>query len=118
MKKILIVDDDKVVREMLESVLSRKGYVSVATSNAEKALETLDTTFNFVLTDLDLKSKNNHDGMWLVRQISAKFGKQIPVIMMSGLFTTDNVDEMEKYEVCYFLQKPFSIKELISVVRK
>jgi len=118
MVKILIVNDDKMVRKMLESVLSRKGYVSVSTAGTEKALEILDTTFNYVLTDLDLKSKNHHDGMWLVRQISAKFGKQIPVIIMSGFLTRDNVDEMKNFEVCYFLQKPFSIKELISVVKK
>ncbi len=72
-KNILIVDDEKFIRDMLEQAFSKEGYIIRSAESAEEALEILkDEKFQVMFLDLNLPKMN---GVELCKQIR----KDIPI---------------------------------------
>ena len=81
-EKILIVDDEKDIRFILEEILSEKKYSVVAIGTIKEAEEYINkNTFDLALLDVLLDEKSR-DGLYLLNLIKNK--KDLPVIMMSG----------------------------------
>lgn len=107
MKRILIIDDDIHINEMLEDVLIREGYEVLHAYSGTEALLLLKTcTLDLILLDLMLPGLNGED---VLPQI-----QEIPVIVISakaGL--SDKVNLLTKGAVDY-VTKPFEIEELLA----
>ncbi len=107
MKKILLVDDDLVFRELLKQALENEGYQVIAAEDGVMAMMALDTdSVDLILLDLMMPRMNGFD-LLLARE------DQAPVIVISAI---DNEEERIKgYELGAddFLTKPFSMKELL-----
>jgi CheY-like chemotaxis protein/two-component sensor histidine kinase len=102
-ERILVVDDEQVVRELLAQMLRREGYeVQVAASAS--AARALAGPWDLLLTDVVMPDT---DGVSLSRQIDARHVLFISGYDQEALVTGD----------AYFLQKPFSRDELTRVVR-
>ena len=121
MKKVLIVDDDEITRELCKRILSKNSVIAETAENAKEALKILDSTFDLVITDLEMPGL---DGLWLAKKIKEKFpstslrtGKEkIPVILMTG-----SIAERKNFsqpEVDDFLSKPFDVEDFLSVVSR
>jgi two-component system response regulator TctD len=80
-ERILIVDDDDLVRKAMARVLTRFGYDVVACSDAEEAMEAAERfSFDALVTDLVLPGL---DGVELIEKLQEN-GNQIPVVLVSG----------------------------------
>lgn len=117
MKKILIVDDVEMMREMLRSILKNDADVFLA-SNGEEALEKFrERQPDLVISDVDMPGM---DGMKLLRIIKAE-SPETPVIIMSGLGETpegaDREQEALKEGAVFFWTKS-SVLEFRDRVRE
>ncbi len=113
MKNILIVDDEKDIREALEGVFRDEGYgVSVAGSS-EEALRKLDSSApDLVLLDIWLPGM---DGVDALKEIKSKF-PFLPVIMISGHANIETAVKTTKLGAYDFIEKPLSLDKVILTV--
>jgi two-component system response regulator MtrA len=111
--RVLVVDDDAALAEMLGIVLRGEGFEPTFVADGDKALDVFrDSHPDIVLLDLMLPSV---DGIDVCRQIRAESG--VPIVMLTA--KTDTVDVVLGLEsgADDYIVKPFKSKELIARVR-
>ena len=117
MKKILIVDDEKDIRFILNEILTESGY-SVSTLGTIKEAENYisQNVFDLALLDVLLDEKSR-DGLYLLNLIKNK-NKNLPVIMMSGHANIQIAVNSVKDGAFEFLEKPFNTSRLLNFVKR
>jgi two-component system, OmpR family, response regulator MtrA len=111
--RILIVDDDTALSEMLGIVLRGEGFDPVSCGDGERALGAFrDSKPDLVLLDLMLPGK---DGIDVCRQIRAESG--VPIVMLTA--KSDTIDIVVGLEsgADDYIVKPFKPKELVARIR-
>ncbi|MGB8958980.1 MAG: response regulator transcription factor [Candidatus Aminicenantales bacterium] len=114
MKKILIIDDDRVLRQTLAAALETEGYgASEAADGREGLSKALKASFDLVVLDVVMPSMG---GLEVCRKLR-EAGRQIPVIVMSGKKKKE-VDKVLGLELGGddYLTKPFGTDEFIARV--
>jgi two-component system OmpR family response regulator len=112
-QKILIVDDEADMRDLLHDLLDDNGFDALAVTNGAEMQQALaQSAFSLVILDLRLKGE---DGMQLARSLRAESG--IPIMMLTG--KGDETDRILGLELAAddFLMKPFNVRELLARVR-
>jgi PAS domain S-box-containing protein len=111
---ILVVEDDESLRAPIRTVLEQHGYEVLEASNAEEALEIVDSTdLDLLITDLVMPEL---DGVGLAERLGGT-RPDLDVILMSG-YPGDVVDERTDGEPSWpMLEKPFTMEELCTEVR-
>lgn len=113
--RILVVDDEKGVRNLLKAMLEKMNYEAYGVESAEQALEVLSgETFELVITDLRLPGLAGDE---LVLKLKKK-NPNMPVIVISAYGNTKNVVEVIKRGAEDYLPKPFTQEDLEVVVLK
>ena len=111
--RILVVDDDTALAEMLELVLVREGFETSSVANGSQALAAFRRYQpDLVLLDLMLPGRNGID---LCRDLRAESG--VPIIMLTA--KSDTADVVQGLEVGAddYVSKPFKVKELMARIR-
>lgn len=111
--RVLIVDDELFVGELLKEYLSIKGYESLAVSNGGDALS-ISEQFQPHIVILDIRMPGM-SGMEVLKNIKAK-SKATGVIMLSAYGDTETVDEAFQLGADYYLQKPMNLKHLVETL--
>lgn len=113
--KILVVDDEAVILDSAQKILSREGFVVRITNSAERALDILRADPPAVmLVDLKLPKLS---GMELLNLTRREF-PALAVILMTGYSTLENAVTALKNGAFDFLPKPFAFEELLSTVHR
>ena len=112
--KILVVDDEDIVLESCQAVFELEGFEVMLVPSADKAIEAMKND-NFALLLIDVKMPK-HDGMYLMEKIKEQW-PNIPIIVMSGYYTTETIKEAFKMGAANFIAKPFEPDELVKTVR-
>jgi two-component system, OmpR family, alkaline phosphatase synthesis response regulator PhoP len=116
MKKILIVDDEQDIANLVAYNLEKEGYATVKAYDGEAALTMIKTQRpDIVILDLMLPKMNGLDVCKAIRRNPDTAG--LPVIMLTA--KGDEVDKIIGLEIGAddYMTKPFSVKELIARVR-
>ncbi len=101
--RVLIVDDDPVLRAVLDAFLQNSGYQTRCAHNATEALHLLDAEpFDVVLTD---KKMPDMDGHALVDAIGEKH-PEVGAVMMTAFRTDESEMRARKQKVRSYIQKP------------
>src|SRR6185436_17825256 len=112
--RILIVDDDSEIRNVLRESLSRD-YPSVTLDSAEKALAVLATqNFELILSDIAMKPMT---GIEMLRRVSDVAPDSV-VVMISGQCTIDFAIDAIRAGAFDYITKPFELPEVNAVVRR
>ena len=115
MSKILIVDDEEGVCEMLRDVLEDAGFDISVAYNAKDALKLLETDLpDTILLDIRLPDA---DGIQVMDELK-KMGIQVPVILMTAFGTTEIAIQAMKQGAHDYLNKPLNLDELVLAVQK
>jgi DNA-binding NtrC family response regulator len=112
--KILVVDDEDIVLESCQAVFELHGFEAQFAPSADKALEVMKNNgFDLLLIDVKMPKK---DGMYLMRKIKEQW-PDMPVIVMSGYYTTETIQEAMRMGATTFVAKPFEPDELMETIR-
>lgn len=111
--RILVIDDDKALSEMLQIVLQAEGFETVWCARGDRALAALrETKPDLVLLDLMLPGL---DGQQVCRQIRGESG--VPIIMLTARAETTDIVEGLEAGADDYVPKPFKAKELVARIR-
>jgi CheY-like chemotaxis protein len=110
--RILVVDDEFSIRELVSETLGEAGYRVETAANAMEALEKLHSEhYDLLLTDYHMPRKS---GLELIIQIRAE-GLDMPAVLMTGR-SAELLALYPDLQVSVVLPKPFMIDELLGVV--
>ena len=113
--RVLVVDDEEEVRDLVAGLLTSRGYEAVVTADGREALDAVTRVDpRFVLTDLRMPRM---DGMQLLDELRRR-GSEATVIVMSGFGTFDLAVEAMRRGAYDYVEKPFRNDELVLVLRK
>lgn len=113
-KKILIVDDDEEIRELLEFDISQSGYyVDTAKDGLEGLNKVLNNTYDLVILDVMMPKMNGFKVCKNIRQ--AKLS--VPILMLTAKGTIDDKTEGFEGGADDYLVKPFDIQEVLLRIR-
>jgi len=114
-RRILVVDDEPDIRELIRDILEDEGYVvEVASSAAEAEQRKRDFRPQLVLLDIWMPEV---DGVTLLKQWSEAGELDAPVVMMSGHGTVETAVEATRYGARDFVEKPLSTAKLLRTVQ-
>ena len=113
-KKVLIVDDDAEIVDLVVEVLSRDGRfeVKTATSGYEAGIQTQRFRPDLILLDYMLPDVNGNVVLHTIRR-NPEF-ENIKIIIVSGVIKQDEIDQLLKSGAQDFIKKPFEINDLIN----
>ena len=112
--RILVVDDDLPMREMIALVLSKEGYgVRTAATSAEGAEAIESAVFDLIITDIYLGDGTGLDLLELSRRVQP----EARVILVTAHGTVETASSAQRLGVFDYLAKPFPVDELVGRVR-
>ncbi|MDF1544429.1 MAG: hybrid sensor histidine kinase/response regulator [bacterium] len=107
--RILIVDDDEQIREVLRDMLSMKGHIPTACADGYAALEALEKQkFDLVITDLGMPGISGID---LARQ-AHESQPELPIAMITGWGSQLNKSEVTENGIKAVISKPFHLQDI------
>ncbi len=113
--RILVVDDEKVIRDILSDFLSEEGFKVAVESDGQLALAELERNpYDLVITDLMMP---NMGGIDLLREIGAR-GYNIITIIMTGFGTVETAIQAMKQGAYDYMLKPFKVDEMLQVIKR
>ena len=111
---ILVVDDERGIREMLQAVLQDEGLAVTTVGSGEEALSALSRElFDLILLDVWLPGM---DGLEVMRQVRAA-GHRMPVVMISGHASAELAARAIREGALDFIEKPLSLERVLVSVR-
>lgn len=115
MEKILIVDDEPLMRSFLTEALSRKGYKVESAENGKKATLLLRAhSFDLILTDLRMEEMHGIDLLRFAKELHPK----TLVILMTAHGTIENAVEAMRLGALNYILKPFTLNALEAILEK
>lgn len=113
LKRILVVDDEAGIRNLLFDVLSSEGFNVTLAKDGQDSLDQLKKgRFDLLITDINMPRL---DGIELLKRMK-KAGRRERVIVMSGSSEKASLSGRDMYPVFTRLQKPFPIHSFLEVV--
>ncbi|HEY9657171.1 MAG TPA: ATP-binding protein, partial [Allocoleopsis sp.] len=113
---VLIVDDEAIIRDTLQTLLERHGYNTLVAQNGVEAID-LYTQYqhriDVVLMDIRMPSM---DGLTAIRSLQ-RLNSHLKVIAASGLTLDKQLIGRNKTPIKAFLQKPYSVEDLLKTLR-
>lgn len=114
--KILVIDDDEIVRQVLEMLLKDLGYEVISSSDPYEAISIFDLnkdSIDLVISDMIMPRLNGKELFYRIKEIK----KNLRFILLSG-YTKNNVDEKFLNDIDLFLEKPIRKDVLEKEIKK
>lgn len=117
MHKILIIDDEADIRELISDVLADEGYKVQCASSAKEAMKLFqEETVDAVVLDIWLEG-SEFDGIGVLKRFK-QLKPEIPVIMISGHGNIETAVETIKHGAYDFIEKPFKEEKLLILLKR
>jgi two-component system response regulator PilR (NtrC family) len=111
---ILVIDDEEIMREILETLLSREGYSVRLASNGTEGLDLARSLpFDAVIVDMMMPGI---DGLHVLEELH-KHDEELPVVMITAFASMENAISAMKKGAFDYITKPFKNDEVIVVLR-
>lgn len=113
-KKVLVVDDEHNLRELISSYFQNEGYETVEAANGKNAVQCVkNDQIDIVLLDIMMPEMDGYEALKEIRSIQ----KKLPVIMLTA--KTDEIDKIVGLEMGAddYITKPFSLRELSARIK-
>jgi two-component system, NtrC family, response regulator PilR len=113
-EKILVVDDEKSLREVLSIMLKRAGYTVTEASDGDEAIGHVNKEiYDLVITDLRMPKA---DGMDVLKAVKSASPDTV-VLVITAFATSDSAVEAMKHGAYDYLTKPFQVDEVQLIIR-
>src|SRR5919106_7078807 len=111
---ILVIDDEEIMREILETLLTREGYHVRLASNGAEGLELAKTLpFDAAIVDVMMPGM---DGVQTLDELK-KIDDELPVLMITAFASVENAIAAMKRGAFDYITKPFKNDEVLVVLR-
>jgi two-component system response regulator PilR (NtrC family) len=111
---ILVVDDEEIMREILEALLTREGYHVRLAASAEEGLELARRMpFDAAILDVMLPGMNGVQALDELKKID----DDLPVVMITAFASVENAIAAMKQGAFHYISKPFKNDEVLAVLR-
>lgn len=115
MKKILVIDDEAIVRTSCERALVPEGYEVVVAASGQKGIDILEKeSFGLVLLDLKMPDM---DGVEVLDKIKTTW-PDTKVVMITGYSTVETAVQALRFGAFNFIEKPFTPDTLLNAVHE
>jgi len=116
---MLVVDDERSMRDFLEILFRREGYEVETAATAEQAILAFERQpHDLVLTDLNLPGKSGLDLLQQIKTRAVQGARDVPVILITAYGTAASAVEAMKRGAFDYVMKPFSNDELKLLVHR
>ncbi|HVS81120.1 MAG TPA: ATP-binding protein [Pyrinomonadaceae bacterium] len=113
--RVLVVDDEDYVRELLRDILDSLGHQVVEAEDGFKALELFDSqAFDAVFTDISMPGMSG----WELARLIRERNSEIPLAILSGWGEAISSDEQKAAKVNWIVAKPFLIERIAEIVKE
>ena len=115
-EKILVVDDEKDILELIDFNLSKNGYRVRTVASGEEALDLIkENDYDLIILDLMLPGVDGFDICKIIK--ADKHKSNIPIVMVTA--KADEADKVAGLEIGadHYVTKPFSPRELLAIVK-
>ena len=115
--RILIVDDEEVLREMTRNILESFGYEILTAGNGREALETITgdpSAINLVLLDMIMPGLTCKETIEGIRDLAPS----MKILLTSGFSEDERIRELMDMGVAEFIRKPFTLQKLTEAVER
>ena len=113
--KILIVDDEQDLRDLLTTFLNREGFETDVAANGQEAFNKIQVLRpDLVISDIRMPV---WDGFDLLRNVTKMVGPRTPMLFISGFVNGDDSELKNSPNFAGFLAKPVKRQTLIDVVK-
>lgn len=117
MSKILVIDDEVDIREIISEILSDEGYSVLCSKNAANGLATFEAENpDLVILDIWLEGSDS-DGIGVLKKIKT-LNADVPVLMISGHGNIETAIQTIKLGAYDFIEKPFKMEKLLILVKR
>jgi two-component system nitrogen regulation response regulator NtrX len=114
-RRILVIDDEKAIRETLSEILSDEGYGVTAVASGEEGLRRLqEERWDLVLLDVWLKDR---DGLSVLEAAEGRV-RDVPVVMISGHASIETAVKAVRLGAYDFLEKPLALERVLITAQK
>ncbi len=117
MQTILVVDDEPMALKLVQTILEKRGFEVLISTDPLKALQTFQDRrrdIDLLITDIVMPDM---DGTRLATK-AVEMNPDLPVLFMSGFVTEDEVEQAASISQFAFIRKPFRPQTLVQAVRK
>jgi two-component system chemotaxis response regulator CheY len=113
-KRILVIDDDRSIREYLRFLLEQAGYEVVEAEDGDVGVEKFKHgTYDLVVTDISMPQKDGIDAIIDMRAIDPK----VRIVAMSGVAKSDRLLEIARmYKADRVIKKPFQSPDILKTI--
>ena len=108
--QILVVEDDRDIRNLVSTVLEKNGYRCATASTAAEGLQRFTQDIRLVITDLNLPG----DGIALIKSLRAV--REVPLVILTG-YHKQYADRLDQFGYITWLTKPIEFTSLLNVVK-
>lgn len=115
-KRILIIEDDNSIRELLVELLQSEGYEVASAVNGLEGLKYLQTQINPDLILVDLMMPVMDGYAFRTEQMKNPAWNKIPVVVMSA--EANAKEKMKSFDITAFLAKPVELDTILNTVQK
>jgi two-component system response regulator AtoC len=113
MKRVLVLDDERIVRELICEILARAGYHVVSAEKPEAALALVEAdAFDLLVTDVVMPGLSGLDVLERVKAVRP----ELPVVVVTGAGTDQNLATAVERGAAAAITKPFTHAELREAV--
>jgi CheY-like chemotaxis protein len=119
-KQIMIVDDEEDICSLVKTALEKEGYEVITANNADIAWKKLEKNPNVALIFLDIKMPGMPCKEFIEKIEGDKKYKNIKIAFLSAVTFPEKEKQeiLKKEQVIDFIEKPFSVNDLIEKVKK
>jgi len=117
--KIIVADDSRVMRSIIEKIIQSLGHQAIHASNGQEVLDLLDPKsgeVDLILLDWNMPVMNGLEA--LIRIQEMKLHRQIPVLMISTESEKAKIEQALRAGARGYLSKPFTSEELASELQR
>ena len=114
-RRILVIDDEKAIRETLSQILGDEGFLVTASATGEEGLRRLtEESYDVVFLDVWLKDR---DGLSILEAVGPR-AHEVPIVMISGHANVETAVRAVRLGAYDFLEKPLSLERVILTAQK
>lgn len=107
--KVLVVEDDEILRMCTANVVADAGFMTVEAANADEAIAILESRSDIALVFTDIQMPGSMDGLGLAQTVHDRW-PAIKIILVSGRV---ELSERDRPVNSRYFQKPFAMKQMI-----